>query len=38
MVSVEQGRAICQQLSEEFDLPCVDPLRDGTDSIVENLS
>ena len=36
-VSVEEGRAICQQLSEQFSLPCVDPLRDGTAAIVANL-
>ena len=36
-VSVEEGRAICQQLSEQFSLPCVDPLRDGADAIVAAL-
>ena len=36
-VSVEEGQRICAKLSEEFSLPCVDPLRDGTDSIVANL-
>jgi uncharacterized NAD-dependent epimerase/dehydratase family protein len=36
-VSVEEGQRICAQLSEKFSLPCVDPLRDGTDSIVANL-
>ncbi len=37
-VSVEEGKCICQQLSEEFSLPCVDPMRDGTDSIVKTLT
>lgn len=37
-VSIEKGKRICQQLSEEFSLPCVDPLRDGTDSIVKTLA
>lgn len=37
-VSVEEGKRICQQLSEEFSLPCVDPMRDGTDSIVKILT
>ena len=36
-VSVEEGQVICAQLSEQFSLPCVDPLRDGTDSIVATL-
>lgn len=36
-VSVEEGQRICAQLSEQFSLPCVDPLRDGTDSIVSTL-
>lgn len=33
-VSVEQGQMICAQLSEQFNLPCVDPVRDGCQSIV----
>lgn len=37
-VSVEEGQRICAQLSEQFSLPCVDPLRDGTDSIVKTLA
>jgi uncharacterized NAD-dependent epimerase/dehydratase family protein len=37
-VSVEEGRRICAQLSEQFSLPCADPLRDGTDSIVSTLA
>ncbi len=37
-VSKEEGQNICQQLAEEFSLPCVDPLRDGTDAIVDKLS
>jgi uncharacterized NAD-dependent epimerase/dehydratase family protein len=37
-VSVEEGQRICAQLSEQFSLPCVDPLRDGTDSIVSTLA
>ena len=36
-VSVDESKAICQQLSEEFALPCVDPMRDGTAAIVANL-
>ncbi|MGO2372790.1 DUF1611 domain-containing protein [Pseudoalteromonas sp. KG3] len=36
-VSVTRGREICAQLSEQFGLPCVDPVRDGTALIVENL-
>lgn len=37
-VSVDEGQRICAQLSEQFSLPCVDPLRDGTDSIVRTLA
>ncbi len=37
-VSVDEGQRICAQLSEQFSLPCVDPLRDGTDSIVTTLA
>lgn len=37
-VSLEEGQVICAQLSEQFSLPCVDPLRDGTDSIVATLA
>lgn len=37
-VSIEEGQIICAQLSEQFSLPCVDPLRDGTDSIVATLA
>lgn len=37
-VSIEEGKRICQQLSEEFSLPCVDPLRDGTDNIIKTLA
>lgn len=37
-VSVEEGQRICAQLSEQFSLPCADPLRDGTDSIVATLA
>ena len=36
-VSVQEGHDICEQLSKEFSLPCVDPVRDGTALIVENL-
>jgi len=36
-VSIEEGQRICSQLSEEFSLPCVDPLRDSADSIVATL-
>jgi len=37
-VSIEEGQRICAQLSEQFSLPCADPLRDGTDSIVSTLT
>lgn len=37
-VSVEEGQRICAQLGKQFSLPCVDPLRDGTDSIVSTLA
>jgi len=37
-VSVEEGQRICAELSEQFSLPCVDPLRDSTDSIVATLA
>ncbi|MFT5756405.1 MAG: putative NAD-dependent epimerase/dehydratase family protein [Alteromonadaceae bacterium] len=37
-VSLAEGRTICAQLSEQFSLPCIDPLRDGTDAIVAVLS
>jgi uncharacterized NAD-dependent epimerase/dehydratase family protein len=36
-VSVEEGLAICAALSKQFHLPCIDPLRDGADSIVATL-
>ncbi|WP_062567849.1 N-acetyltransferase DgcN [Pseudoalteromonas arabiensis] len=36
-VSIEQGNEICERLSQTFGVPCVDPLRDGVDSIVANL-
>jgi uncharacterized NAD-dependent epimerase/dehydratase family protein len=36
-VSVVEGQAICAQLSEQFNLPCADPVRDGMQSIVANL-
>ncbi|MDP7591109.1 MAG: DUF1611 domain-containing protein [Litorilituus sp.] len=36
-VSKEEGQHICAQLSEQFSLPCVDPLRDSTDCIVATL-
>lgn len=37
-VSVEEGREICAALSNQFALPCADPLRDGADSIVKTLA
>jgi uncharacterized NAD-dependent epimerase/dehydratase family protein len=37
-VSVEEGKRICEQLGKQFSLPCADPLRDGTDSIVSTLA
>jgi len=36
-VSIEDGRTICAQLSEQFSMPCIDPLRDGTDAIIAEL-
>jgi len=36
-VSEEEGTKICTQLSETLGLPCVDPVRHGTASIVANL-
>ena len=36
-VTTEEGRAICAEISEQFSMPCVDPLRDGTKKIVDNL-
>lgn len=37
-VSVEQGREICEKLSQQHQLVCVDPLRDGTQAIIDNLA
>lgn len=36
-VSEEEGRRICDKISTEFGVPCVDPLRDGTDAIASIL-
>ena len=36
-VSIEDGRTICAQLSEQFSMPCIDPLRDGSDAIIAEL-
>ncbi|WP_286232762.1 N-acetyltransferase DgcN [Thalassotalea sediminis] len=36
-VSVEQGRIYCQGIAKEFGIPCVDPVRDGTDAIIDYL-
>jgi uncharacterized NAD-dependent epimerase/dehydratase family protein len=36
-VNVAEGQQICAALSKQFALPCADPLRDGTDSIVQTL-
>ncbi|WP_252176306.1 N-acetyltransferase DgcN [Endozoicomonas sp. 4G] len=36
-VSVEEGRAYCDQVSKALSLPCVDPVRDGCDEIVHYL-
>ena len=36
-VSIEDGRIICAQLSEQFSIPCIDPLRDGSDAIIAEL-
>lgn len=37
-VDVATGREICAQLAEKYNLPCADPVRDGMQSIVANLS
>ncbi|MGB1261813.1 MAG: N-acetyltransferase DgcN [Cognaticolwellia sp.] len=37
-VSANEGQEICAKLSTQFSLPCVDPLRDGTDSIIKTLA
>lgn len=37
-VNEEEGRRICDEISAEFGVPCVDPLRDGTDAIVSTLA
>ncbi|MEL0631728.1 N-acetyltransferase DgcN [Pseudoalteromonas carrageenovora] len=36
-VSAQEGRKICDKISKQFSLPCIDPVRDGTASIVANL-
>lgn len=36
-VSTKEGRHICSKISKKFSLPCVDPLRDGSDEIVISL-
>jgi uncharacterized NAD-dependent epimerase/dehydratase family protein len=36
-VSVDEGQEICAAFSKQFTLPCVDPVRDGADSIVKTL-
>ncbi len=36
-VSVAEGQIICAQLSEQFGIPCADPVRDGMQSIVAAL-
>jgi len=37
-VSVAEGQEICAGISEEFSLPCVDPLRDGCNAIIDKLN
>ncbi len=36
-VTIEEGQKICRAIAQEFNLACVDPLRDGVASIVNNL-
>jgi uncharacterized NAD-dependent epimerase/dehydratase family protein len=36
-VSVEKGQEICAEYSQQFNLPCIDPLRDGAQSIAKTL-
>lgn len=33
-VTAAEGKKYCNELAAEFDLPCVDPVRDGTDNII----
>lgn len=36
-VSEEEAQKVCADIAKEFDLPCVDPLRHGTEAIVKRL-
>ena len=36
-VSIEEGKAYCEKLAKELLLPCVDPVRDGCDAIINYL-
>lgn len=36
-VSLEEANEYCERIAKEFDLPCVDPVRHGTDEIVQHL-
>ncbi|WP_448547248.1 N-acetyltransferase DgcN [Thalassotalea fusca] len=36
-VSTEEGRLYCNKLAKEFNVPCVDPVRDGSHEIVKYL-
>lgn len=36
-VDIETAKQLCQQVSDEFSMPCVDPLRHGVTAIVEQL-
>ena len=37
MLTEEQGRLYCEELGAELELPCVDPLRQGVQAIVDEL-
>jgi uncharacterized NAD-dependent epimerase/dehydratase family protein len=33
----KEGREFCEKVSQELNLPAVDPLRDGVKSLVDNI-
>lgn len=36
-VTEDEAQKVCAEIANEFELPCVDPLRHGTEAIVERL-
>ena len=36
-LSEKEGRAFCERVSQEINLPAVDPLRDGVKALVDNI-